>query len=91
MYDLTATAQVFKSYSVGGVVVDATVRVQRDIIVEVGSFQETVNVQATQAQLQTTEGALPSGIMLPSVIITQQIQTAVVLAGEFLNALNHTN
>jgi Carboxypeptidase regulatory-like domain len=57
-FDLNVSLQGFKSYEQKGIVLGATERVAlRAIALDVGGLSETISVQATTVQVQTTNGA----------------------------------
>jgi len=72
VYDVEVTQAGFKTYSVKGLIVDATARVKREIRLEVGNLTDSVTVQASAAQVETANGTV-SGV-----VTREQIQTAVL-------------
>lgn len=76
-YDINVTAAGFKVSAVSSIKVDAAARVRRDVTLEVGNLQESVTVEATASQVQTSEGTVSS------VITTEQINTAVLNGRNF--------
>jgi hypothetical protein len=71
-YDIAVEQAGFKTSKVTGIRVDPTARVRRDIALEIGGVQESVNVEAAPSPVQLSDGTVSS------VITTEQISTAVI-------------
>ncbi|HEY3841234.1 MAG TPA: carboxypeptidase-like regulatory domain-containing protein [Bryobacteraceae bacterium] len=76
-YDLAISHAGFKAYSATGIVLDPTAQVRQDVHLEVGQVQQSMNVEATQAAVQTSDGTVSS------VITSEQINTAVLNGRNF--------
>src|SRR5579872_2574570 len=62
VYDIAVTQPGFKVSSIKGITVDATAEVRRDISLEVGNLQESVTVQASPVQVETSNGTVSADI-----------------------------
>jgi hypothetical protein len=72
VYEIGVSQQGFKAYSVHGVKLDIASRVRRDVTLEIGSVSDSITVQASAAQVETSNGTVSS------VITHEQIATAVL-------------
>lgn len=71
-YDISVNHAGFKAYTIKGIIVDATSRARNDISLAVGSVTESLTVEASPVQVETSTGTVSS------VITASQIQTAVL-------------
>src|SRR5258706_2219646 len=72
VYDVAANHPGFKGYSIKGIKLDVPARIRHNIVLEVGSIQDSVTVEASPVQVETTGGAVSA------VITREQIATAVL-------------
>ncbi len=71
-YDISVNQQGFKAYSVKGLKLDVASRLRHDITLSVGALTESVTVEASGAQVDTSQGTVAA------VITREQISTAVL-------------
>jgi len=71
-YDIAVNQQGFKASLVRGVKLDIASQVRRDIALEVGALSDSITVQASAVQVETSNGTVSS------VITREQIATAVL-------------
>lgn len=71
-YNIEVTSDGFRTFSVTGVKLDATARVRVDAVLQLGQVQETVTVEASRAQVETTSGTVST------TITRAQVDTAVL-------------
>lgn len=72
LYEISVSVQGFKTYVVKGLKLDAASRVRHDISLAIGALTDSVTVQATPAQVDTSQGTVSS------VVTREQIETAVL-------------
>src|SRR5690349_2183250 len=77
-YELTATRQGFSTYRATKIALESGQTLRHDIVLQLGSVSETINVQAEIAVLNTENGAING-----DVIVQQEIQDVPLNGRDF--------